>query len=242
MDKELIIPTSDNKSLYGIMRGSFDMPMVIFVHGLTSDIQEPKFYLGSRELHNAGIASYRYSQYSWHENSRKLDECSMTTLGEDLDSVIAYLRHNGVKDITLVGHSLGALVILKSVKQDYERFVFWDGSYDVGRWWKDLPYIKERDTYLIDSGFRSLVSSEMKREAQEDYLPAIAASNKPALFVYAKEGVLTEGGKSYFDAVKYPEKELCYIDGAGHNFDEEGVHEKLLEITKKWIRKQLITS
>lgn len=232
MEKELHILLHDRKTAYGIFRGNYTMPLIVFVHGLTSDKNEPKFYNGSRFFEKKGYATYRWNLYSWQDDARKLHECSMEIHGKDINAICKYFRLQGVEKIILVGHSMGALAILHAQQEVFDEVIFWDGSYKVERWLGGEPVMVEgKKAILINSGFFAALSEDIVREVNEiHYEERVSSLHKPLSLVYAGAGMLYEGYQAYWSQSKVHGKRFL-IDGAGHNFDEDGVEERLFEAT-----------
>src|SRR3989344_1336712 len=120
MEKQLKIKTPDKKVIYGTLRGSLDKPLVIFVHGFTGFKDEHQFFNGARFFEKRGFSSFRFNLYHWEKGARKLEDCTLSLHGEDLDQVVEYFRKKGVKKIFAVGHSFGGLTVLLSKKKSFE--------------------------------------------------------------------------------------------------------------------------
>ena len=236
MEQELHIPLQDLKTAYGILRGDYTMPLIIFVHGLTSDKNEPKFYNGSRYFDKQGCATFRWSQYSWQNDARKLHECTMSLHGKDLEAICAYFRMQGVKRIILVGHSMGALIILHADQRYFNEVIFWDGSYKVERWLEGPDVVVEGiKARFIDCGFYAPLSDALVEELKNtDYEEKLKNLQLPFSLIYAGEGALLDGYDAYWKAAAHPHKRDI-LPKAGHNFDEEGIEDLLFQKTLEFL-------
>src|ERR1700722_40745 len=107
MEKELKIKTPDGKMIYGILRGSLSKPLIIHVHGLAGNMNEAMHYNAARYFEKHGFSSFRFNLYSWEKGGRKLHECTFSTHGKDIDTVLKYLESRGARKIFVVGHSYG---------------------------------------------------------------------------------------------------------------------------------------
>ena len=140
-------------------------PLVVFVHGFTGHKNEHQFFNAARFFEKKGISTFRFDLYSWQDDARKLDDCTLSLHGQDLDTLIKYFRNKGVKKISVVGHSFGGPSVLLSKKKDFDSAVLWDPSGD-----RDVVvkarYLKELDKYYHDndSSFGFTISNEMYKE------------------------------------------------------------------------------
>lgn len=239
MEKPAVISTHDGKKIYGILRGSLDKPLLVFIHGFTGDMNQHLFFNGARFFEKKGISAFRFNLYSWREGARKLNDSPLSLLGKDLDTVISYFREKGVKKIFVAGHSFGGVTVLLSQKQDFDAAILWDSSGD-----KDVhlkaKYVKAIDKYLLQEGWAEdfTIGKEMYEENNKKLAPTklIAKIKAPIKIIIAGAGEMIEDGNELFYAANEP-KDKATIEGATHNFDEDGTEEKLFEETYKWIKR-----
>lgn len=239
MEKIIKIPTSGKKKIYGKLRGPLGRPLVVFVHGMGALMDQHIYYNGSRFLEKHGISSFRFNLYGWDPDARKLSECTLETHAVDLDRVIAYFRKKKIKKIFVVGHSLGAPVILLSKSKDYDGVVFWDPSYGFPRSFLKARYLKSIEMYWVTWNMDILLKKEMVQSApflKQQEEAAIKKLAVPIKIITAGKSVLKDGGKQYYDLANQP-KARVVIKDANHTFDEDGVTEKLYRETLSWIKK-----
>ncbi len=238
MEEEIKIPLKNKKYIYGILRGSLRNPLVIFVHGFTGDKNEHQFFNGARFFAKNGFATFRFDLYSWKSDARKLEECTLSLHGQDLDVVVEYFRNKGVKKIFVVGHSFGGITVLLSKKKDFDAVVLWDPS-DSPALVTSSKYVKELDKYYINSetsyGF---TIGKLMYEENKNLKPfeLITTLNVPVKIIVAGSGILVKGGEKYLQAAK-ESKALTIIPSATHCFDEDGTEEKLFQETLGWINR-----
>lgn len=240
MEQQLKLPLPYGKNLYGCLRGNLDNPLIIFVHGFTGHKEEHIFYNGARFFEKQGISSFRFNLYSWQDDARIMENCTLSLHGLDLDVVIDYFRKRAVKKIFVAGHSFGGLTILLSQKQDFNAVILWDTSVDPANVAKS-NYVKELDSYYnhFNSAFGFTIGNAMIKENTElKPLTFIRKLQKPVKVIVAGSGELIDGGKKYFQLANKP-KDFSIIQNATHCFDEDGTEEKLFEETLKWIKKFL---
>ena len=237
MEEEIKIPLGDNKFAYGTLRGKLDQPLIIFAHGFTGDKNHHIFFNGARFFEKHGISSFRFNFYGEEDDSRQLNNCSISNHVSDLDTIVSHFRDKA-KSIIVVGHSFSGIIILSSKKQQFDKAVLWDPSSDTKSWLvKDAKYIKELDLYYFDDwGVSYTIGKQMYQECVEfnpDHLSS--AFTKPLKIIVAGNGILKDGGRKYFEQANQP-KEFAVIEGAKHNFNEDGVEEKLFQETLTWIK------
>lgn len=239
MEREIKIPISSTKLLYGVLRGPLRSPLVIFVHGLTGDKNEHQFFNGARFLQRHGFSSFRFNLYGWQKNTRKMHQCTLKTHAFDLDRVISYFRGKGIKNVFVVGHSYGGKTILMSKKKDFDAAVLWDPSYGSSAISSGVHYIKSLNGFLEldETPYGYLLGKEMVREAKRSLVEGrIRDLRVPVKIIAAGKGILVRGSKWYYRAANKP-KSLVIIQNATHCFDEEGAEEKLFEETLDWFQK-----
>ena len=239
MEEEIKIPLKNKKYIYGILRGSLDKPLVIFVHGFTGYKNEHQFFNAARFFEKNSFSAFRFDLYSWKEDARKLEECTLSLHGQDLDTVVDYFRKKDVKKIFVVGHSFGGVTVLLSKKKDFDAAVLWDSSGD-----KDVKlkakYVKELDKYYYqhDSAFGFTISKEMYQENNNKLKPSelIKEMHVPIKVIVAGAGIMISEGKKLFQNANEP-KAIAIIPNATHCFDEDGVEENLFQETYVWVKK-----
>ena len=237
MEEEIKIPLKNKKYIYGILRGSLKNSLIIFVHGFTGHKNEHQFFNGARFFEKNGLSTFRFDLYNWRDDARKLDECTLSLHGQDLDKVVDYFRNKGVKKISVVGHSFGGPSVLLSKKKDFDDTILWEPSDD-----KDVVlkarYLKELDKYHCrsESSFGFIISKEMYQENKK-LKPSelIKEINVPIKIIVAGLGTLIEEGRKLLQNANEP-KAFAIIPSATHCFDEDGAEEKLFQETLDWIK------
>lgn len=221
-----------------MLRGSLDKPLVIFVHGFTGYKNEHQFYNAARFFEKNSFSTFRFDLYSWKKDARKLEECTLSLHGQDLDIVVGYFRNKGAKKIFVVGHSFGGVSVLLSKKKDFDAAVLWDSSGD-----KDVKlkakYVKEIDKYYYqdDSAYGFTISREMYEENNNKIIPSelIKEMQLPIKVIVAGAGIMVDEGKKLFENAKNP-KDFAIIQSATHCFDEDGAEENLFQETYNWFK------
>jgi dienelactone hydrolase len=239
MEKELRIKTSDRKTIYGILRGSLNKPVIVQVHGLAGNMHEAMHYNAARYFEKQGFSSFRFNLYSWQKDARHMHECTFSTHGKDIDTVLGYLQKHGAKKIFIVGHSYGFPSILHAKSHAFSAVASWDGSVlptnNV-----DVPArIKKPKGRILNEGYFVVVGEQMAIDSHKiKTIPLIKALWKPISFITVDDNVNgnLSGGTRMFKLAKQP-KELVVIKGGTHCFTEDGKEEELYSATVKWFKK-----
>lgn len=236
MEKQIKIKIAGQKYIYGTLRGSLKQTLIIFVHGFTGYKDEHIFFNGARFFEKYDISSFRFNLYHWEQDARKMEDCTLSLHGEDLDKVIKYFRDRGTKKIFVIGHSFGGLTVLLSKKKDFNAAVLWEASTDPANVTKS-KYIKELDKYYLtaEDSYGFTIGKTMYEENKRlKPFELIKEFNVPVKIIVAGKGELIEGGKKYYQLTN-AEKDFAIIPNATHCFDEEGTEEKLFKETLDWI-------
>lgn len=237
MEKQLKIPLSNKKFIYGLLRDALEKSLVIFVHGFTGDRNEHQFFNGARFFKKHGFSSFRFNLYDWKNDARKLEECTLSLHGQDLDTVVEHFRKEGAKKIFVVGHSFGGVTVLLSRKKDFDAAVLWDPSDEPAIVTK-AKYVKELDRYYVtrDTSYGFTISKEMYEENKKlKPFELIKKLHTPVKVIVAGAGILAKGGKKYFQYANEP-KAFAIIPKATHCFDEDGTEKKLFKETLLWFK------
>lgn len=238
MEKEITIRTPDKKIIYGILRGSLHRPVVVLVHGLAGHMNEAMHYNAARYFERQGFSSFRFGLYSWQKGARKLHECTFSTHGGDIDTVLEYLESHGAKKIFLAGHSFGWPSILQTKHRSFKAVAAWDGSI-LPTNHVDVPMRSRKPKgRIIDEGYFVIIGERMAKDSHAiKSLPLIRKFEQPIAFITVNNNVNgnISGAKIMFKAARKP-KALVVIKGATHTFWEDGKQEELYAATIRWFK------
>ena len=237
MEEELKIPIGAKKYIYGTLRGSLANPLIIFVHGFTGHKDDHLFFNGARFFEKHGFSTFRFNLYHWTKDSRKLEDCTLSLHGKDLDTVVKYFRNKGVNKILVIGHSFGGLTILLSKAKDFEAAVLWDPATDPAEVTK-AKYIKELDRYYVtEEGYYGFTISKVMYEENKRLKPfeLIKKFKVPVKIIVAGKGILVKGGKKYFQMTNKP-KAFAIVPRAIHSFNEDDTEQQLFNETLKFLK------
>lgn len=246
-EKTLYIDLTDTNGLKikGILRGDFDSPLVVMMHGRPGSGNELLQYLGARYLYEQGLSTLRLFMYDFEPTARNLLDCTLQTHTDDFDAVIAELRKKGVPEIFAVGHSYGGLTILKS-KSTLEGAVLWDPTHglifqDNGEWRHDFPE-RIHDNLIVGLGGHGYILSKRMQDEDKvlgDNSEWAAAKGYPLKLIAAGKGRMSHLGRKYVNAADEP-KQFVEIAEAHHNFeDSDEVILRLFDETHNWFERIL---
>lgn len=236
------IPGTD-KRIHGLLREVADAPLVVLVHGLTSHKNSLLCWRAARALEQAGYASYRFDLYGYPADARDLLDCTLQIHAHDLDLVVEALRREAPqRPVAVVGHSLGALVVLLSRERAFDAAVLWDASHPGT--FEDKDDLQDEHTvweprlacYRQKGGCDILLSEALLRSwAMADADRLITELSAPVKLVAAGDNpVLLEYQRSYLEHATEP-KTLAVVDGADHNFTTDGTMDELFAETVEWL-------
>lgn len=182
-DKFIKIKTSDGKWIAATQRGSFDNPVIVIVHGLAGNMNEAMYYNAARYFEKHGFSSLRMNLYHWQKGYRRLHECTFSTHGKDIDTVLKYLARHGAKKVFVVGHSFGWPSILHTKERSYRAVAGWDGS--------KLPYSQKEFAKrsekpkgrVLDEGYLVIMGDRMAEDSRRfNSLDAVRKFDRPILY------------------------------------------------------------
>lgn len=199
-------------------------------------MNEHQFFNGARYFEKKGYASFRFDLYGYRNNQRNLQDCTLETHADDLDTVVRALKEKGMHSFSLVGHSFGGpTVLLSKAAHRASSIVFWDPSYRTN--WDGVKRIPGTRFARMPRGKEVLIGQRMMQHTLTmDWDALIPAITVPIKFVLAGAGHLLHTRRAYYAKARKP-KALTIIPKADHIFSIDGTEEKLLTETVHWIRK-----
>lgn len=242
MEKEIKIKTTGGKYVYGRWRGKLNQPLIVFVHGLTGNMDEHIFYNGARFFEKHGFASFRFNLYDDEDDARKLHQCDLKTHAADLNRVIEYFRRKGVEKNYAVGHSYGGATILFSKTNNFSGIVLWDPTMDPDIVYRKTIRDKVANGFIREWSFKFILGKKMVNEAKavSDFSGAAKKNQSPVKIILAGEGNAQSKRKfQFFKSLNEP-KETVVIKKAGHTFSEDKAETALFAETLKWLKKYCI--
>ncbi|MDB5169940.1 MAG: hypothetical protein JWN82_336 [Candidatus Saccharibacteria bacterium] len=237
------LPDTEGLKIKGILRGSFDQPLAVLIHGLPGSGNGPMQYLAAHHLSEHGIASLRLFLYDDDPNTRDLADCTLDVHASDFGTAVDYLRAQDVKQLFAVGHSYGGLTLLRS-QASLDGAVLWDPTHGevfsspLGKKWEKEARVQSVDGFKLYLDGKGYIEPEaiMNEQATMGDTSDWAKKDYPLKIITAGQGMLVEFGAKYAQAAQEPKVHVI-IPGASHNFmnsDEDLL--KLFDETYDWIK------
>lgn len=236
------LPGSGGLKIKGILRGSFDQPLAVIIHGRPGSGNELLQYLGARYLYELGFASLRLSMYDFSVNTRNLVDCTLDTHAQDFSTVIDYVHSRGTKQVFGIGHSYGGATILKS-DAELDGAVLWDPTHF--SYWQEHPepdpnfpeeIVGDLVITMTGYGFITPLAAREYDHNLGDSSTWARGKGYPLEIISAGQGGMAHLGKRYIDFADEPKKHVI-INDAHHQFeDSDKVMSQLFEETTNWLK------
>lgn len=246
-EKEIVIPIENsNLHINGILRGAWNQPLVILIHGLAGDNRGLLPFLLARSLHEHGFATLRVNMYDLTKDTRDIVDCTMETHAEDLSRIVAYVRKQHSPQVFAVGHSYGGLTILSSdaeldgaVLLDPSHFrcsMELDESLDSRR--KEIT--QKVVAYENGAGYIDPLPMVRERKLKATLAEeALAQKAYPLLFIAAENGILLPYIEKYHRVANQPKK-LYVAKGASHALtDSDEIMLNVFQQTLTWLQSSI---
>lgn len=242
MEQKWVIDTPDNHKIYGIKNysGQPTKKAIFMVHGLTGHMNEYAFKRAA-DYFLTEFDVYRFNLYDGEEGGRCLENCTIQTHANDLNTVLHHFSA-AYDNIFLVGHSYGGPTIMLAAPDRITAVSLWDPSFDLHTIQKafSASYVPYGEYYMLKWGVTSLISKAMYEEADRmDEAACIDLSRKfkaPIQVITAADGYFNNKLLSYHS--HGPEGSIReFIAGTVHSFHESNTCDILLYQTKDWFLK-----
>ncbi len=158
---------------------------LLFSHGLSSSHLELRNFINEFSDYHCVC----YDQRGHEASDRTTSHMNIKTLGQDMNELIEYLD---LKDVTVIGHSMGAATIFSYVNQfgcsklkrivaadmsPYMRNDGWEGGIGQGKW-TDEDFMRDFDNMFDDLG---LANWRIMKEIMNPALASTPAEFEPAM-------------------------------------------------------------
>jgi pimeloyl-ACP methyl ester carboxylesterase len=235
VQRELAVDTNDGSKVYGTLNSKSDSDrLVILVHGLSDSRNHRIVFNAHKFLVERGFDTYRPGLYSMEDGARSLEECSIGTFVEDLNSVI-YNFVDDYEQIFLGCHSLG-FVALDCDLSDIDGVVLWDPALSLEEERiQSMEHRPDLNAYLINRGVSFLIGEQLKRDWEninDDRL--LLNLETPLKVIMAGKNDLKNAWEQKLEKLNQ-NAEYSVIDGASHGFTEEDVEKELFSRTVDWL-------
>jgi predicted esterase len=236
MRKQIQIKTPDNYIIYGTLDSDNNQTLLIFVHGITGNQDEHHYFNAVPFFTKNGFDTFRFDLYSDKDGARSLSESTIMGHSKDLELIINNFKDK-YKKIILIGHSLGAPVILKTNLSSISKIVLWDPTTGFKKIEdQEGEYCQEIDKYILHWGMDIIIGKQMVEEWKSLNIDKLIENlTIPCKFIFAGNHNKHELWKPFLNKIKVKNKSVI-VEGATHCFVEEGTEQKLFEETLKWIK------
>lgn len=236
MQKPIKIAINDSKYIYGYLnqRSEKESKIVVFVHGFTGDATEQQYFNAVPFFNTKGFATFRFNFYSREPDARKTSKVSLEDHLNDTRAVVDHLSAQ-FEEIYLVGHSLGACVVSLVDKANVKRIVLWDpaNGFDSPHE-KGMVFNSDLNAYICDNKMEILFGKELIEEwAKVTIEKQIESFKVPTKIIFAGNHNKYDQWKAYLSSIKVVYEHFV-VQGASHEFVEEGTSGVLFEETYKW--------
>ncbi len=237
MQKEIQINTKDDHIIYGTLDSKQNSDtLLIFVHGLSGHKDEHHYFNAVPYFTEKNFDTFRFNFYTREPHSRLLSESSLTTHSDDLKLVINNFKEK-YKNIILIGHSFGALIIINTDLSDISKIVLWDPTGELNKIKeKNASFNSDLNKYILHWGMDILINKELADDWQSvDLSKSMKNLKTPCKFIFAGNSSKHKAWEPFLKKIKV-KNESVIINGATHGFIEEGVEQKLFEETFDWVK------
>lgn len=244
-EQVLNVTAPDGKKIFVYCNRADDTPSkkaIVIAHGLGGS-PNGYMHLIARNYFNAlGYDVYRMAFYWDEPEFRILHECTLAIHGQDLNTVIEYVR-NGHEKLYVCGHSYGGLTLVFA-NPHVDALSFWDPSYQPwdGFLSQSVKLSDDKKSYLLCWEYLITIGHGMIDEAKvftRDAAQKMTSKiSVPSQVVIARKSGLKQNHETQmlFDDLTCV-KEIFTVGGAGHTFVEGQVVFELLEKTHLWFER-----
>ena len=204
--------------------------LAVFVHGFLSNQDFPPFLKAAKIFSKKDISVFRFNV-----------DISPYTSKKDLQYIIKhFLRRDKELRIHLVGHSLGAIVVLlasqKKIK-NVKSITLWEPSREPFEIFNSLPFDEKNKVYIAGGKTGTKIPEKIVKRTHK--LPKVAKLLSKVLIPIKLIGVKDGGYKITQTYYKYirSSKKLKIIEKGGHNFNGPSSSRQVLLETMVWIEK-----
>jgi hypothetical protein len=248
MDQKLFFQNSKGNKLCGLLSnstGDISRPIIILVHGFSSNKNTSNFVKLKDILDKDNIATFRFDVFGHGESEGKFEDITISEAVDDILRTIKFLQSKGYKRIGLLGSSFGGIssimaasktndlfmLALKSPVSDYlevemNRF----SKKDLEEWRKQGYRDYEDDGKILKLGYTFIADFE-----NNDAYKAATQIGIPTLIVHGDADDVVPVSQSVKTSLLIPNCKLVLIKGANHRYTEGDQAEQMLKAFSEFI-------
>jgi dipeptidyl aminopeptidase/acylaminoacyl peptidase len=229
MENKIVFENTKGFKLVGLLSnptGELSKPIILLVHGHSSNKNTKSLTAISVKLNKKMISSFRIDLYGHGESEGKFEEATVSEAVDSILSAIRYLKEKGYTKIALVGSSYGGIastlaaskthdlfaLVLKSPVSDYEDLYLWRG--ESIETWKEKGY---RD-YPSRNGILKLNYSFYEDAIKNDAYAIAPSITIPTLIVHGNADIEVPFEQSITISKLIPHCNLHIVQGADHTY------------------------
>lgn len=224
-------------------------PLVVICHGFDGSKTRKNSVELCRALQKEGIAAFRFDFEGCGDSEGNFEEMTLKKEASDLDAALRTVLKEGdfnSKNIALIGHSLGAVVItsaLKNFKFLVKTLVFWGPAFnqkELFRLWFTEKEIQDwqKNGYLIKEDTK-IGKDYFRENRKKDWSFLLSEISLPILVIHGEKDEDVPLKFSQQLLKKYKNIKLEVLSGADHKLADFLVRSKLVEMTCEWLKEHL---
>jgi esterase/lipase len=237
----------NNERLCGILvKKDKNKPIVIICHGYNVDKNRLLYKYISKRLNENNISTLRFDFSGYGESKGRREDAVISKEISDLESAINYTYNNGLKNIVLLGHSLGgSICIIEAAKNKKIIAVISLASVTYIQKMKGGKFSEEVVTEVMKKGKliykkgkkKYILTKEFFEDLEKyDVLDLVKKIKVPILVLHGKndEKINYKEAKKLYDNSKKLKK-LMIIKGADHKFSSKESREQIVKSVIKFL-------
>ena len=249
METKIIIKNRRGKKLAAVwhLPKNKTNKTVVFTHSFKGDKDCDTLGKNFAEaVAKEGIAAIRFDCYGTGKSEGDFIEATVTSEAEDLEDVMEFVRQQGYTDICLAGSSQGAAVSILAADQNVKCLIFCSPAFDMTVLYDRYKEEFKGKDFIIKLKHRTGEKVKVGRAMWEEFGKIklddkIKSITQPVLAVHAEKDHLHHDPdkiKRYTGSFAGPAT-MKVIKGAGHDFLDPAKEREVLELSLKWLKKNL---
>lgn len=253
-EEKIVFTNSKGDKLVGILAkpsDSTNIPVVIIVHGFTTNKDRPKYTELAKKLYENNITSLRFDLFGHGESDGDFADITITEGVDDVLRAIKYLKLLGYSKLALIGNSFGGITsfVVANKTNDLSTLALISPVSDypeverIRRSESDIAKWKENGFTIHKSskGQEFRLNYSFWEDIQKYLVYDIADRIKvPTLIVHGDADDLVPIEQSRKTAKLIPNCQLIEIKGATHRYEDQNHFDQMIDAVLKFIIVNLI--
>jgi pimeloyl-ACP methyl ester carboxylesterase len=233
------VAAKDQSVIYGVTNArEGNKSAVVFVHGLTRDMNEPVLQQAADFFPQHGYDAIRFNLYSSKAGGRDMASASIADYAADLNTVIND-RAGAYENLFVVGHSLGAPIALTSNSPRVAAYSLWDPSFGLNKWAEQMqPTGSQYSISLFDQNFvfGPRIVEDCKKYDTKLCEELSRNAGSPLQVVSAGEGNIRKEKNSYHTFAAGARHDV--VAGSDHLFTTPSAAGEACRLTLDWFQRK----